>query len=276
MDNRGLVQYAARIDCVAASIPGRSHVKEDGRLEDDLFREFRDNGWESFEISNRERTLFLLHEYDLEAQLLAIKDLVRRNRQSDEGLAAEIEALDAEIRKSTDEHVYHLQDCWIDRIHDSVFQDAAHSMSAVGMLAPFIESLFVAVFNGLRKDQDGPPVSLTGKRRRGQEGIVERIKHHSVSTGLEPFLPDGYAETLSALFAYRNKMFHNGFEWPVEERHKFSEQMQKIGWPPEWFKKSTSGDQPWIFYMTAEFIQHCLDTVDEVLEGVGAYLTQHE
>ena len=176
MDNRGLVQYAARIDCVTASIPGRLHVKEDGRLEDDLFREFRDKGWESFEISNRERTLFLLHEYDLEAQLLAIKDLVRRNRQSDEGLAAEIEALDAEIRKSTDEHVYHLQDCWIDRIHDSVFQDAAHSMSAVGMLAPFIESLFVAVFNGLRKDQDGPPVSLTGKRRRGQEGIVERIK----------------------------------------------------------------------------------------------------
>ena len=71
-------------------------------------------------------------------------------------------------------------------------------------------------------------------------------------------------ETLAALFAYRNKMFHNGFEWPMKERHKFSEEIQRRGWPPEWFKKSTSGDQPWIFYMSADFIQHCLDTIDQV------------
>ena len=242
-------------------------------MEDDLFREFGDNGWESFEISNHERALLLLRQYDLEAQLLAIRDLVRRNHQSDEALAAQIKALDAEIRKSPDEHVYHLQDCWIDRLHNSVFQDAAHSMSAVGMLAPFVESLFVAVFNGLRKDPDGPPVALRGK---GHRSVVEGIKCHSTSNRLEPFLPDGYAKTLSALFAYRNKMFHNGFEWPMKEREKFSEEIQKRGWPPEWFKKSTSGDQPWIFYMSAEFIQHCLDTIDQALEGVGAYLTQHE
>ena len=247
-------------------------------MEDDLFREFGDNGWEAFEISNRDRTLFLLRQYDLEAQLLAIKDLVCRNRQSDEALAAQIKALDAEIRKSPDGHVYHLQDDWIDRLHNAVFQDAAHSMSAVGMLAPFVESLFVAVFNGVREDPDGPPVSLRKLRkgRKGHGGAVGGIIQHAASIGLEPFLPDAYTKTLSALFAYRNKMFHNGFEWPMEERHEFNEQIQKRGWPREWFKKSTSGEQPWIFYMSAEFIQHCLDTIDQVLEGVGAYLTQHE
>lgn len=241
-------------------------------MEDDLFREFGDNAWESLEISNRDRALCLLYQYDLEAQLLAIKDLIRRNRQSDEGLTAQIKALDAEVRKSPDEHVHYLQDCRIDRLHNSVFQDAAHSMSAVGMLAPFVESLFVAVFNGLREDPDGPPISL----RKLRKGTVGGIIQHSTSIGVKPFLPDGYEKTLSALFAYRNKMFHNGFEWPMEERHKFSEQIRKRGWPRGWFKKSTSGDQPWIFYMSAEFIQHCLDTIDQVLEGVGAYLTQRE
>ena len=148
-------------------------------MADDLYREFGDSGWESFEISKRERALFLIHEYDLEAQLLAIKDVVRRIRQSDEVLAAQIQALDAEIRKSRDEYVYQLQDCWIDELHNSVFQDAAHSMSAVGMLAPFVESLFVAVFNGLRKDPDGVPVSL----RKGRGSAVEGIERHSASTG---------------------------------------------------------------------------------------------
>lgn len=242
-------------------------------MEDDLFREFGDNGWESLEISNRDRALYLLHQYDLEAQLLAIKDLVRRNQQSDEALTAQIKALDAEVRKSPDEYVHHLQDCWIDRLHNSVFQDAAHSMSAVGMLAPFVESLFVAVFNGLREDPDGLPISL---RTLGKGAVGGIIMRHSASIGLKRFLPDGYEKTLSALFAYRNKMFHNGFEWPMEERHKFSEQIRKRGWPRGWFKKSTSGDQPWIFYMSAEFIQHCLDTIDQVLDGVGAYLTQRE
>ena len=28
--------------------------------------------------------------------------------------------------------------------------------------------------------------------------------------------------------------------------------------------------------MSAQFIQHCLTTIDQVLEGVGTYLKQHE
>ena len=35
-----------------------------------------------------------------------------------------------------------LEDEWLDSLHHSIFQDAAHSMAAVGMLAPFVESLF--------------------------------------------------------------------------------------------------------------------------------------
>ena len=71
-------------------------------------------------------------------------------------------------------------------------------------------------------------------------------------------------------------MFHHGFEWPMKERHKFDKTIQQKGWPPEWFEKSETGDEPWVFYMSAQFIQHCLTTIDQVLEGVGTYLKQHE
>ena len=80
----------------------------------------------------------------------------------------------------------------------------------------------------------------------------------------------------SALFTYRNRMFHHGFEWPMNERKKFDEMIREEGWPPEWFRKSESGGEPWIFYMSDQFVQHCLTTIDQVLEGVGRYLKRHE
>lgn len=52
--------------------------------------------------------------------------------------------------------------------------------------------------------------------------------------------------------------------------------MHRNGWPLEWFNTSTNDGKPWIFYMSPEFIQHCLDTVDEVLDGVGRYLSRRD
>ena len=104
--------------------------------------------------------------------------------------------------------------------------------------------------------------------------LVAGIQQLANSTGLAAFLPGGYETMLSALIAYRNKMFHNGFEWPKAEREKFDDRIVDEGWPAEWFTKSTSDDKPWIFYMSNDFIQHCLATIDDILEGVGAYLKQ--
>lgn len=262
-------------------------------MTEDLWREFRTDDSDTSDISNRDRALFLLQNFDLEGQLLAIRNVIRRNSQDDRDLSAEIKNLDARIRSSALPYAERLQDLWLERLHTSVFQDAAHSMSAVGMLAPFVESLFVALFSGLRHYHQlkegitsertvcfAPdefwrthfPFSRHGRR----SGIVGEITEVSDSIGLATYLPTGYASTLSALFAYRNKMFHHGFEWPVEERYKFEETMRNKGWSLDWFEKSTSGDVPWIFYMSDEFIDHCLKIIDQILEGVGMYLTQHD
>ena len=245
-----------------------------------------------FEITNRERALFLIGEYDLEAQLLAIRSLVKRNSESDKALAEEIKALEADIREHSNDYADYLQDSRIEHLYGSVFQDAAHSMSAVGMLAPFVESLFVAIFKELRANQ--LPVDDATDRRvsalhdafwdphyvfdgaKRQKHVVKGIRQLAESTGLMAYLPDSLFKTLSALFEYRNRMFHHGFEWPIDERDKFASSILQNQWPPNWFTQSSSGGKPWIFYMSPEFVQHCLATVDQVLDGVGRYICSRD
>ncbi len=76
------------------------------------------------------------------------------------------------------------------------------------------------------------------------------------------------------LSIYRNKMFHNGFEWPPEERDKFERILQQKKWPSKWFRKSSNGDKAWIFYLTPDFIEQCVAMIDQLLEGAGAFLTE--
>ena len=266
-------------------------------MNDDLWKEFEDQDFSWFEVSNRDQALFLIRERDLEAQLLAIRGALNRNRQAELAVAAKIKELEDHVRAyaGSDQRVQmHLEGRWENAMYNTVFQDAAYSMAAVGMLAPFVESLFVSIFGGLRETEesnnnstrDDPRIAASqnefwdphfvfdhGGRRRD---LVDGIGQLARTIGLLEYLPSGYDKMLSALFAYRNKMFHLGFEWSMEERIKFDERVRSGEWPANWFQDSRTGDKPWIFYMSAEFIRHCLTTIDEVLEGVGAYLKQRQ
>ena len=266
-------------------------------MNDDLWKGFADQDFPRFKVSNRDQALFLIRERDLEAQLLAIRGALSRNQQSDAAVAAEIKELDEQIRTyagGDQRYQMYLQDQWIDALHDTAFQDAAHSMAAVGMLAPFVESLFVSIFRGLREygqsnnnvSSDDPKTAASSNEawdpqsefdhQRRRRGVVNGILHVSSTTGLAKYLPSSYDKTLNALFAYRNKMFHLGFEWPKDKRMKFDRRVRSDEWPAEWFRKATRGDKPWIFYLSDEFITHCLKTIDEVLEGVGAYFRERQ
>lgn len=101
--------------------------------------------------------------------------------------------------------------------------------------------------------------------------MVAGIMQLSSATGLNEFLPINLAKTLSAVFAYRNKMFHLGFEWPVHEREKFSILIINEKWPTTWFHWATSGSKPWICYMTDELISECLTQIDGVLHAIGEF-----
>ena len=98
--------------------------------------------------------------------------------------------------------------------------------------------------------------------------LLEAIDQLSVATGLKVYLPSDFKTALEALIAYRNAMFHNGFEWPVTARTDFAITISDKGWDA-WFLNSKTGRLPWIFYMSPAFVARSLDLVDETLEGVG-------
>ena len=257
-------------------------------MTEEFIRILQNENYPMFEFSNRDEALILTSQVDLEAQLLAIKKVLHLNQKENERESAETEDLETSIQDAHGEDADYFVDEWVERLHNSVFLDAAHSMSAVGMLAPFVESLFDWIFKNLREiqaqsseltDNDrtlcsqnefwDPRLVFHPKGRR--KDIVQGVQQLADSIGLGEYLPDNYEKTLSALFSYRNKMFHNGFEWPMEERDKFENLIKKKTWPQEWFQKSTTDGEPWIFYMSDSFIEHCLATIDQVLEGVGKY-----
>jgi len=103
-----------------------------------------------------------------------------------------------------------------------------------------------------------------------QKNLVEGVLQLADATGLTAHLPNDLRPTLQALFEYRNKMFHFGFEWPTVKRERF--QKRTAAWPSDWFSMATSDHKPWVFYLTDTFIDHCSTIIDSVLSGVGVFV----
>jgi hypothetical protein len=252
--------------------------------------EFRDNGFPK--STDRDYALYVVigdgANYD--AQLSAVHDLLQRHGAASKSLTEKIREIDALARKSSGDAYGWWEDEYGRHFYESVYQDAAHSMAAVGMLAPLIESMFDRIFCGIRRE--GYPVIAAHPRwqwstsrpkwarhewnaqyifngQQPSKNIVRGVIELAEATGLLPHLPGDLEITLRALFAYRNKMLHCGFEWPADERTKF--EVNRNDWPNNWFSSATSGNQPWIFYLTDDFINHLLRTIDAVLDGVGTF-----
>ncbi|MFW8602499.1 hypothetical protein ACOHYD_13605, partial [Desulfobacterota bacterium M19] len=177
-----------------------------------------------------------------------------------------------------------------EKLQFCVYQSAAHSMSAVGMLAPLMESIFHQAFYGIRtklfegiqtptdhsrwvysENEKWDCHFAWGKSGR-KEDLVRGIIQLSEATGLKPFLPDDLEVVLKVLFSYRNKMFHCGFEWPVAERSRFWSRIQKENWPANWLDKATSGGEPWVIYLTNNFITHCLNSIEQIITGISRFV----
>lgn len=237
---------------------------------------------------------FALHGFELEAQLLAIKNLLCRNQKSDESLQRDIDALREQARQVEEatkgmNYPPYQDSVWADGVFESFFHDAANSMAAVGMLAPFMEALFVRIFQYIRdQDKQSGQATFGNQRKQASEtdycnpyfvfesrgrrkDISKGITQLADSVGLADLFPDNYQKTLDALFSYRNKMFHNGFLWPEDEREKFQKMIQERHWPSDWFYTTNQNEKPYIFYMSNEFIEHCLKTIDGILDGISAF-----
>ncbi|HEV8076521.1 MAG TPA: hypothetical protein VGP66_11760 [Candidatus Acidoferrum sp.] len=247
-------------------------------------------------VEPRELASALLHDLDYDAQIMAIRILLFQHREADEKHTDEIKRLD-EYCKSPGHHSERAVDEWVDLLHSSVYQEAAHSMAAVGMLAPLVESMFFGAFYKVREHffpadslhSNHPRWNVSAKEQwdchffydkqgKRQKDLANGIMDLADAVGLTPHLPSDLKPTLQALFTYRNRMFHFGLEWPVDERQRFaghiSQSISNEGWSSDWIEKSTSDGIPWIFYLTDKFVDHCLNSIDHVVEGMGIYVEE--
>ena len=224
-------------------------------------------------------------EPDFRSQLLAIRIVLERNHEAEEKVSAEIKKIEADIRERGSNS--RMVDHWVNKLHSSTFLDAAHSMAAVGLIAPLMESLFDRAFRYLEHEvgqsysveseherwrlDDPWDHRLVWKRGCQSRNIAKGIVQLAEAIDFKEHLPNDLERTLTILFRYRNKMFHFGLEWPGEELEKFADVVASNGWT-DCFTRAASDGDPWIFYMSREFVGHCLDTVDQVIEGVGAHV----
>ena len=246
--------------------------------------------WLNTEDERRDAAVLLMPRLDYESQLIAVVGLLDSHRQAEKKIEARIKKMESLARRTPGEHAV---DMWIEKVHQSIYQDAAHSMAAVGMIAPLIESVFDHTFQEIGRLAIGLPPLTTHYRLQNVKretwdchwvlnkdgkwspslvkGMVQLLDAIDLKAHLPEALAEKLAPTLSALFAYRNKMFHCGFEWPVKEREKFQAELSASGWPTDWFSKSETDNRPWMFYMSQTFIDHCLTMSGEIIGAIGGF-----
>ncbi len=255
----------------------------------EMFRQ--DAGMGIPEMTDRDMACLILERLDYEQQLIAISGLLSRNDEADKRVHAEMKELDEYARKSSGWRNDRATEKYGVTFYLSIYQSAAHSMAALGMLAPMFESMFYQAFQGIRARYFGVNVIPSGhhrsaitdpdafwnchshyERKNGviAESLVSGILQLAKAVDLKSYLPEGLTKMLEALFDYRNFMFHNGFEWPEERCLEFAAHVEQRNWQT-WFSNSSHGDEPWIFFMTDEFINHCFGMIHKLLDSFGAY-----
>ena len=134
-------------------------------------------------------------------------------------------------------------------------------MAAVSMIAPVLESAFKEVASRIGRPIPSPKeedyckicgATLDPKNISG--GVVVDIMKMVNEEGMSEYLPHDLKPTLQAIFEYRNKMLHCGFEWPEDEIRRFHKRQED--WTEGWFESSYQDHKPWMFYMSRGFISH--------------------
>jgi hypothetical protein len=175
----------------------------------------------------------------------------------------------------------------------AVYADVAYSGAAVGAIAPLFEAVFGYEIPKLRPfyktEHDGaaharwklppndfwnPKVQANKKgerktRRDEDEATLENIQHGTLqlltALGIVHRFPANFDDVTQCLFYFRNRSLHNGYEWPITERKKFKEHVEKHGWRNR-FSLTTVGGQLWLAGLEDSFIFECFELLKETVK----------
>lgn len=261
---------------------------------DDEFSGFQTD-WSNL-LHGRDHILTLIDNVEWDSQLQAIRVLIGRNRKAREDFSAYIQQSEDEVAAYSGPHHDHYVDQHVDLLHETVYRDAAESMAAIGMIAPMVESILrqaLAALGRMYQEKSmAPPTHQRWTRadkgthkwedrwncqlyfnRNGQasSNIPLGFPQLAQACGLARYLSAEFLTWFKAMFNYRNFMFHGGFEWSVGNRQLFTEMIEKEeGWQ-QFFTCSTSGGEPWIYYLSNETIDDMPDRVGKMLDELGQF-----
>lgn len=242
-------------------------------------------------LDDRDYLYRLVETIDWDAQLDAIRGVLRLHRQSAEKVTDNILALRAQAESYEGPYHHHVVDQHTDAVWFSSYSEAAISLSALGMVVPMIESVFSQSLSALgalyAESTISPPAHRRWDRAGADDGrwncqiyydkkrephtdIIRGLPQLSEAAGLSACLSPEDVDWIVALLSYRNRMFHGGFEWSIEQRDKFLALVEGQGWQ-KYFQWSESDHRPWIFYLRDEVIDAMPDRVRAILDSLGRF-----
>lgn len=241
-------------------------------------------------LDDRDYLYRLVATIDWDAQLDAIKAVLREHRRSADHVSTSIKELEEEARTYRGPHHEHVVDEHVDAMWRATYSDAAISLSAVGMIVPTIETIFAQAFHALGEKyvakNMAPPDHKRWRRAKehpdrwnvqryfGKDDdrvdIISGLPQLCEATGVSTHLGPDDLDWIVALLSYRNRMFHGGLEWSSQQRQMFVALIEARGWD-QYFVWSTTNDQPWICYLRDEVIDALPDRVFAILGSLGRF-----
>lgn len=239
----------------------------------------------------RDRLLILDLAIQYDEQLAAIHSVLALHKKAAKEIEDERLSIEKAMNRLRGAAYYHAEDDWGANFYRSVYADASSSISALVMIAPFVEALFSQFYTALEKQPGAKALigdhdrwqsdderkwncRFVVRNKRYYKGVVEGMAQVADMVGLMPYLSKDLFERLTALFAYRNKVFHHGIEWPMEERLAF--QQRVAGWPEHWFAKAESDHKPWIYYLSDSFLTELIKLIERTLDDMGKFVDENK
>jgi hypothetical protein len=241
-------------------------------------------------LDDRDHLYRLVHTIDWDAQLDAISAVLKEHQRSADHVSTNIKVLEEEARTYRGPYHDHVVDEHIDAIWRATYHHAAISLSAAGMIVPTIETILAQALQevGKRYVARGiaPPdhkrwnraldhpdrwnVQWYFGKKEGRVDIVSGLPQLCDASGISAHLGRDDLDWIVALFSYRNRMFHGGFEWPILQRQGFFALIAERGWD-QYFTWSTRNDEPWIYYLRDEVIDALPGRVLAILGSLGRF-----
>lgn len=235
----------------------------------------------------------VLKDLNFEFQLGAIEKLTQLHLKYRLELDEEIKRRELVARKCEGPNNYDEVEWHIEALYESTYVEGALCMSFVGMALPLIETIFSRFFMHLGENwKDDMDLSCPRCQKLRKKDfwdcrkfvnselkilgdIREGILQLCVYTGFSNYLAPEFSKILTLFFKFRNNLFHNGTEWPLNRRKEFQNLLNDLEFN-HLFLILTSGDEPWMFTMTDECIEYCEKLIRETYYAMNRYCLNNQ